>query len=118
MEADYKQQREALQARLARAEQSYKENLERVVKLKAKADALEKECEEKDRYSGTNIKGRAYKTQTGYYIAINFARFYFESKFTNNDGTRSLVSRPSLSGGCWSLHRRYTDPDSERGSNR
>ena len=38
METDYKQQREALLARLARAEQSYK------------ADALEKECEEKDRY--------------------------------------------------------------------
>ena len=50
MEADYKQQREALQARLARAEQSYKENLDRAVKMKAKADTLEKECEEKDRY--------------------------------------------------------------------
>ena len=50
MEADYKQQREALLARLARAEQSYKENLERAVKMKAKADALEKECEQKDRY--------------------------------------------------------------------
>ena len=32
--------------RLASAEQSYKENLERA----AKADALEKECERKDRY--------------------------------------------------------------------
>ena len=50
MEEDYRQQREALLARLARAEQSYKENLERAVKMKAKADALEKECEEKDRY--------------------------------------------------------------------
>ena len=50
METDYKQQREALQARLARAEQSYKENLERAVKMKAKADALEQECEEKDSY--------------------------------------------------------------------
>ena len=50
METGYKQQREALLARLARAEQSYKENLDRAVKMKAKADALEKECEEKDRY--------------------------------------------------------------------
>ena len=50
MDSAYKQQREALPARLARAEQSYKENLERAVKMKAKADALEKECEEKDRY--------------------------------------------------------------------
>ena len=50
MEADYKQQREALLARLARAEQSYKENLDRAEKMKAKADALEKECEERDRY--------------------------------------------------------------------
>ena len=50
MEADYKQQREALLARLVRAEQSYKENLDRAVKMKAKADALEKECEKKDRY--------------------------------------------------------------------
>ena len=41
METDYKQQREALLARLARAEQSYKENLDRAVKMKAKADALE-----------------------------------------------------------------------------
>ena len=49
MEADYKQQREALLARLARAEQSYKENLDRAVKMKAKADSLERECEEKDR---------------------------------------------------------------------
>lgn len=37
-------------ARLARAEQSYKENMARAAKLKAKADALEKECEQKDRY--------------------------------------------------------------------
>ena len=50
MEEDYRQQREALLARLARAEQSYKENLERAVNMKAKADALEKECEDKDRY--------------------------------------------------------------------
>ena len=50
MDSDYKQQREALLARLARAEQSYKENLERAAKLTAKADALEKECEQKDRY--------------------------------------------------------------------
>ena len=50
MEEDYKQKRKALLTRLARAEQSYKENLERVVKMRAKADALEKECEEKDRY--------------------------------------------------------------------
>ena len=50
MVEDYKQQREALLARLAHAEQSYKENLGRAVKIKAKADALEKECEEKDRY--------------------------------------------------------------------
>ena len=41
MEEDYKQQREALLVRLARAEQSYKETMERA----AKADALEKECE-------------------------------------------------------------------------
>ena len=40
MEEDYKQQREALLARLAHAEQSYKENLGRAVKIKAKADAL------------------------------------------------------------------------------
>ena len=46
MDSDYKQQREALLVRIARAEQAYKENLE----LTAKADALEKECEEKDRY--------------------------------------------------------------------
>ena len=50
METDYKQQREALLARLARTEQSYKENLDRAVQMKAKADILEKECEEKDRY--------------------------------------------------------------------
>ena len=50
MEADYKQQREALLARLACAVQSYKENWDRAVKMKAKADALEKECEQKDRY--------------------------------------------------------------------
>lgn len=41
MEEEYKQQREALLVRLARAEQSYKETMERA----AKADALEKECE-------------------------------------------------------------------------
>ena len=46
MDSDHKQQREALLVRIARAEQAYKENLE----LTAKADALEKECEEKDRY--------------------------------------------------------------------
>ena len=50
MEEDYKQQREALLARLARAEQSYKENLERAASLTAKADAQERECERKDRY--------------------------------------------------------------------
>ena len=50
MEEDYRQQREALLARLARAEQSYKENLERSARLTAKADALERECERKDRY--------------------------------------------------------------------
>ena len=50
METDYKQQRESLLARLARAEQSYKENLERAARLTAKADALERECERKDRY--------------------------------------------------------------------
>ena len=50
MEADYTQQREALLARFARAEQSYKENLDRAVQMKANADPLEKECEEKDRY--------------------------------------------------------------------
>ena len=50
MEEDYRQQCEALLAHLARAEQSYKENLERAVKLKAKADALEREYERKDRY--------------------------------------------------------------------
>ena len=50
MEEDYKQQREALLARLARAEQSYKANLERAARLTAKADALERECERKDRY--------------------------------------------------------------------
>ena len=43
METDYKQQREALLARLARAEQSYQENLERAVKMKARADPLEQE---------------------------------------------------------------------------
>ena len=37
-------------AHLASAEQSYKENLEKAAKLTAKADALEKECEQKDRY--------------------------------------------------------------------
>ena len=50
MEEDYRQQREALLACLARAEQSYKENLERAARLTAKADALERECERKDRY--------------------------------------------------------------------
>ena len=50
MEEDYRQQREALLARLACAEQSYKENLERAARLTAKADALERECERKDRY--------------------------------------------------------------------
>ena len=50
MEEDYRQQREALLARLARAEQSYKENLEWAARLTAKADALERECERKDRY--------------------------------------------------------------------
>ena len=50
MEEDYRQQREALLARLARAEQPYKENLERAARLTAKADALERECERKDRY--------------------------------------------------------------------
>ena len=50
MEEDYRQQREALLARLARAEQSYKENLEQAARLTAKADALERECERKDRY--------------------------------------------------------------------
>ena len=50
MEEDYRQQREALLAHLARAEQSYKENLERAARLTAKADALERECERKDRY--------------------------------------------------------------------
>ena len=50
MEEDYRQQREALMARLARAEQSYKENLGRAARLTAKADALERECERKDRY--------------------------------------------------------------------
>ena len=50
MEEDYRQQREALLARLARAEQSYNENLERAARLTAKADALERECERKDRY--------------------------------------------------------------------
>ena len=61
METDYKQQREALLARLARAEQSYRENLDRAVKMKAKADALEKECEEKDRYIAklTSVSGRS-----------------------------------------------------------
>ena len=48
MDSDYKQQRDALLVRIARAEQAYKENLERAAKLTAKADALEKECEEKD----------------------------------------------------------------------
>ena len=50
MEEDYRQQREALLARLACAEQCYKENLERAARLTAKADALERECERKDRY--------------------------------------------------------------------
>lgn len=50
MDSAYKQQREALLARLARAEQAYKENMARAAKLKAKADALERECERKDRY--------------------------------------------------------------------
>ena len=50
MDSDYKQQREALLVRLARAEQSYKENLERAARLTAKADALERECERKDWY--------------------------------------------------------------------
>ena len=50
MEEDYRQQREALLARLAHAEQSYKENLERAARLTAKADSLERECERKDRY--------------------------------------------------------------------
>ena len=50
MEEDYRQQREALLARLARAEQYYTENVERAARLTAKADALERECERKDRY--------------------------------------------------------------------
>ena len=50
MEEDYKQKRDTLLTRIARGEQAYKENLDRAVKMKAKADALEKECEEKDRY--------------------------------------------------------------------
>ena len=50
MEEDYKQQREALLARIACAEQAYKENMARAARLTAKAKALEKECEQKDRY--------------------------------------------------------------------
>ena len=66
MEEDYKQQRKALLVRLARAEQAYKENMARAAKLTAKADALEKECERKDR--GTNSKSRAYQGQRDRYI--------------------------------------------------
>lgn len=44
MDLDYKQQREALLVRLARVEQSYKENFEQA----AKAEALKKEYEQKD----------------------------------------------------------------------
>ena len=50
MEEDYRQQREALLARIACAEQAYKENMARAARLTAKAEALERECEQKDRY--------------------------------------------------------------------
>ncbi len=50
MEADYKRQCEALLAGIARAEQSYKENMARAAKMTAKADALEQERERKERY--------------------------------------------------------------------
>ena len=50
MEEDYRQQREALLARIACAEQAYKENMARAARLTAKAEALERECERKDRY--------------------------------------------------------------------
>ena len=50
MEEDYKQQRDVLLEHIARAEQSYKENMARAAKMTAKADALEQECKQKDRY--------------------------------------------------------------------
>ena len=50
MDAAYIKKRDALLARIAQAEQVYEEQTALAEKMKAKADALEKECEEKDRY--------------------------------------------------------------------
>ena len=66
MEADCEQQREALLARIARAEQAYKENLVRAAKLTAKAEALERECEQKDRYiAELTVKVERIKRELG-----------------------------------------------------
>ena len=49
MEEDYIKKRNALLARIAHARRVYEEQNALAEKMKAKADSLERECEEKDR---------------------------------------------------------------------
>ena len=50
LDADYIKKRDALLARIAYAEQKYEEQTALAEKMKAKADALQKEREQKEQY--------------------------------------------------------------------